>query len=193
MTDGRITIVTGLGRCGTSMAMQMLAAGGYPVIGERPAYERQSAIDLMHNAPQPAFAGVAVKVLDLLYNAPHPEPAYRFVLLTRDHREQAKSQFKFLSVLGGLRVKGGDLRRVRKSLDRELPKLRRLLDTYRAPIMEESFERALSEPKAFADRLAGFVGRELDTCAMARAVISRSPRCYDGLMELNLIDVGAAR
>lgn len=39
MSDKPTIFVSGLGRCGSSMTMQMLDAAGIPCIGDYPAYE----------------------------------------------------------------------------------------------------------------------------------------------------------
>ena len=45
-------LVAGLGRCGTSLMMQMLAAAGLPCVGEFPAYE---VPELNHRKPPLAW------------------------------------------------------------------------------------------------------------------------------------------
>ncbi|HWH75147.1 MAG TPA: hypothetical protein VNV16_12895, partial [Methylibium sp.] len=97
--SGPTTIVSGLGRCGTSMLMQMLHRGGMPCLGPWPSFEVDEARATLAPKFVAEHAGKAIKVLD-------PQriglPAdVRVVWLDRDHRQQAKSHAKFLEILTG--------------------------------------------------------------------------------------------
>ena len=101
-----ITIVTGLGRCGTSLVMQMLHAGGMACAGEYPAFEPEetnpASFDAAYVAAQP---GKEVKLLNLHWQEVQLAPAeYRFIVLRRDPREQARSHAKFLRYTAGIEV-----------------------------------------------------------------------------------------
>ncbi|WP_104019079.1 hypothetical protein [Roseovarius nitratireducens] len=91
-----VLFVTGLGRCGTTMVMQMLQAAGVPCAGTHPAFEdipvTPSGVDHEWLALQ---AGRAVKWIDpTVTRVRHPNGAAIF--LTRDPVEQAKSQLKMI-------------------------------------------------------------------------------------------------
>lgn len=91
-----VLFVTGLGRCGTTMVMQMLQAAGVPCAGTYPAFEdvpvTPSAVDHEWLAQQ---AGRAVKWIDpTVTRVRHANGAAIF--LSRDPAEQAKSQLKML-------------------------------------------------------------------------------------------------
>lgn len=58
-----MVIVSGFGRCGSSMTMQMLAAGGIECLGEWPSFEHPKALKL-DMAWLRAQEGKALKVLD---------------------------------------------------------------------------------------------------------------------------------
>lgn len=66
MTDTPHLIVTGLGRCGTTMTMAMLDAGGFAVAGPRPSYEDAArfGIGRIDHAWLDRQAGRAVTVVD---------------------------------------------------------------------------------------------------------------------------------
>ena len=94
-----IIMVAGLGRCGSSLVMQMLSAAGVPCIGTFPGFE---VLDHhRHRADDPhAWAAIAarkaVKVLDPQLAPPPPGYAYRTIILQRDHAQQADSMLKLI-------------------------------------------------------------------------------------------------
>ena len=91
-----ILLVCGFGHCGSSLVMQMLAAGGHPVTGTWPDFEGSKAASASSAAEWRAMDGRAVKVLDL-HERPLPRGlAGRAVWLDRDPTQQALSQAKFL-------------------------------------------------------------------------------------------------
>ena len=56
------------------------------------------------------------------------------------------------------------------------------------PVLVLQFERILANPKRVAEILQDFVERDLDLESMAKVVANRSAECYDGLLELDLIE-----
>lgn len=91
-----VLFVTGLGRCGTTMVMQMLQAAGVPCAGTYPAFEdipvSPSGVDHVWLNQQ---GGKAVKWIDpTVTKVRHGNGAAIF--MTRDPAEQAKSQLKML-------------------------------------------------------------------------------------------------
>ena len=93
--DNKVVVVCGLGRCGSSLMMQMLSAGGLACTGEAPAYEHPNGVIGGFNGQWLAKqTNKATKVL--LPQYVRFEPAnYYFIWLDRDPFEQAKSTFKF--------------------------------------------------------------------------------------------------
>lgn len=90
-----IILVTGLGRCGSSLVMQMLNAAGIETTGEKPFYEAQQAKLSAFNADWVADQnGKAVKVLGLNHCKLN-KADYKIIYCLRDHKIQAKSQKKF--------------------------------------------------------------------------------------------------
>lgn len=178
-------IVTGLGRCGTSLVMQMLAAGGYPVIGQYPAFEDpRFAPSVGHVDPPPGFA---VKVLDA-HRMSFARCDYRWIVLTRNEDEQARSQLKLLRTYG-LPVDRKMRKVVAKSLRAELPKLFGKAGYVGGPIMRLGFEYILANPAQAARKLAKFVGQPLSCDAMAAQVRHRSPKCLPEMLEFELLGV----
>ncbi len=99
-------IVHGIGRCGSSLAMQMLEAGGWPVVGQYPDYEsdevspfRQGAVTSRraHEITVPgAWLGRAMKLIwPAAWGWGGGSPAV-VVLATRDPLIQATSQVKLM-------------------------------------------------------------------------------------------------
>src|SRR5271163_4870234 len=102
-----IVIVSGLPRSGTSLMMQMLAAGGMPVLsdGERQAdtdnprgYLEWERIKQLPNDPQSIAAGEGkvVKVISRLLLALPAGPEYRIIFMERPLPEVLASQDQML-------------------------------------------------------------------------------------------------
>jgi hypothetical protein len=180
-------IVAGLGRCGSSLVMQMLHAGGFTCVGDFPSFEVPDA-----QKPTPAFiascAGKAVKVLD-------PQRVglpgdVRVIWMQRDISQQAKSHAKFLGVMTGLHYDRAGRRKLEASLARDTLRAMDIIDGL--PLLQMNFEDVLARPHVAAGMLGAFIqAPAFDARAAAGAVHARSPECAPGLdMELNLI--GAA-
>ncbi len=180
------TIVSGLGRCGTSMLMQMLHRGGMPCVGPWPSFEVNEARAALAPAFVAANAGKAIKVLD-------PQriglPAdVRVVWLDRDHRQQAKSHAKFLQILSGAHYDRAGRRALAASLARDTSAALRLIGS--RPLLRMRFEEVLSDPRHAAFQLRSFIGDgDFDIDAAALAVRRRSAACAPGLdMEVSLME-----
>ena len=174
-------IVTGFGRCGTTMLMQMLHAGGMPVVADSTVsfeckeFERPSA-----GMNWQRFAGTAIKILDpqrWLFKGTH---TLRFIFLTRDPKEQAKSQVKFLSAVG-ITPKPGYRQHLTASLRRDYRNVDAVLWPH--PSLRLSFEQVLANPARAAWLIEQFLGLGigLDTAAMEAVVLKRSPKCLPDL------------
>lgn len=190
-----IMVVAGLGRCGTSLVMQMLDAAGLPVVvGDGPpAYEDPTQLGLIRDSRDYAhasawltgLAGQFVKLLDP-FRLKLPRARYSVLWLDRDYEEQAKSQLKFLHVLGlAPKPTAAAVRRI----ERQLPKDRQA--SFRqwrglgvAPTIL-TFERLLRGGDAVAE-LAEWAGMPERASAMAEAIVPRFPACLPGLLEVDL-------
>lgn len=191
MSKKPIILVAGFGRCGSSLVMQMLEAGGIPVTGDWPAFEHPNANitgggeieeDWLDSIP-----GHAIKVLDP-QNGHIPKRDYLCIWCSRDPTEQARSQVKFLSVLCGIRPDRNMIRKLAASYGRDKkPAIRSLLDAGVRSILEVRFEDLVSTPIVAASKIADYVSAP-DVWKMAEAVRTRSSRCADGMtLELDLI------
>ncbi len=176
-----ITVVSGLPRSGTSMLMQMLAAGGLEAFTDakreadednpRGYLEHEKAIKIAADSSWvPEVRGGVVKLVAQLLSYLPSDETYRVVFMDRDLREIVRSQRAMLDRLG---KKGGRLSdsRMMQTLDAQVAKVERMLD--RRPDMDVLFvdyHEVLEDPDAQARRIAEFIGRDLDVEAMARAV-----------------------
>ena len=170
-----LVLVAGLGRCGTSLALAMLAAGGVPVLGEAPGFEPPEA-DFGAEARLPA--GVAVKFLD-----PHRRPAPTVrprlaIWLDRNPVEQAKSQIRFVR-LAGLRAEDNRSARAKwvAMLVRDRSRSVAALKSAGTPLRIFLFESLIQAPEVSAAALAAYLAPwwRLDTAAMAAVVRRRGP------------------
>lgn len=166
-----LTVVAGLGRCGTSMVMQMLAAGGVRCVGQHPAYE----VDEAAHAPLDydwlrQCDGMAVKILDPHRRWTCYQPA-QIIWLDRDAKQQARSQRKFLQAVTGLTPKVGALSAALRS-DRK--KCMRVIAPHHRLMI--SFEDVLRDPHGAAVRLTTVFPR-LDVATAASVVRARSTTC----------------
>lgn len=179
-----VLFVAGLGRCGTTMMMTMLDAGGFPVTGPRSSYE---PIQHWHmGRPDPVWiaaqGGKAVKWIDPtkfragMRNLLPVEPI--IILMERDPREQARSQVKLLADLIGTdrRI----VKAMERSIRRDTPLVRAQMRALGA-VYPFRFEDVLKAPLMVASQLRAILdhnfGTLFDAGTAARAVIPRHPSC----------------
>ena len=176
-----ITIVSGLPRSGTSLMMQMLSAGGLPVLsdGERRAdadnpkgYLEWERIKQLPKDPSimAEAEGKVVKVISqllLLLPAGHE---YRVILMQRPLPEVMKSQEEMLRRRGTYDP-SADTSPVEQAFQRHLIEVNKwLADKPNVQIMRVHYHRVLREAKAVAAELAKFLGAPLDLAAMEQQV-----------------------
>lgn len=178
-----VIVVAGLPRSGTSMMMQMLAAGALPILTDekrvadidnpRGYYELESAKRLRKDRDwlKPAKGKVVKIVAQLLPFLP-PDLPYRVIFMDRDLSEVLKSQSVMLENLGETKARLPDnqleqafrkqLKQVRIWLAKQ-PNIKTLFVSHR-----EAIDNAVS----VAERVNGFLGGELNCRAMAEIVDS---------------------
>lgn len=194
-----VLLVAGLGRCGTSLVMQMLDAAGVPVAGQSPAYEDIPVsvrfVDLDWLDRQ---RGRAVKWIDPV-NAKIVNPEdwrYRVIFLSRDAQQQALSQMKLLG-LSGDRA----LRRIwRAKIERDRTRALRIVDRLCGAhgTLHLRFEDLITHPVSSADRIARFCDAHGfpfgNTFCAAGKVLPRHPACApDMRIDLALMRCADAR
>lgn len=183
-------IVAGLGRCGSSLVMRMLAAGGVPTVGTYPDFEDDVILRLPGPAAQREFAdkgtGRVVKLLD-----PHlrllPSGKYRCIFLRRDPTEQAKSMLKLIGQPADRRAR----RAMESTVVRDTAHAARTCRALDPEGEELTFEQLIANPRSSAVRLARIAGEaghaRLDLDAMEACVIERPTACLPYFLEMELI------
>lgn len=187
-----IVVVTGFGRCGSSLVMQMLDAGGYPVYGGRygyPAYEADEVTSLPDASRWLAAAeGKAVKILDVHRHTPPRGRRYRWIWLDRDPEQQARSQLKFGFFMFGVET---DLEtavpKFTESYRGDRPQCWRVMERLGGEILTLRFEELLSDPEGTAAKLGAFLRSGFKVESASTVVRSRPSDCLPYLLELQLI------
>lgn len=185
---GEVVVVSGLPRSGTSMMMQMLAAGGMNLFidDERPAdesnkkgyFEHAAVKNLAVDASWMMHAtGKAVKVIAQLIPSLPLNYKYKIILMERDIAEIVSSQEKMLIRLG---------RPVQREFSR--PQLERqfgetfdkvcewISQQYNVELIRMHYSEVLADPQLAANKIDTFLGGGLDTSAMAAEVDARMRR-----------------
>lgn len=179
-----ITVVTGLPRSGTSMVMQMLEAGGLPLLSDgcRVAdednpngyFEHEGAKQLRTNkAWIEGTGGCAAKVVAQLL--PHlPKQNYRYIYINRVLEEVIRSQQKMLS-RGESPSNPAQDDSLMRAFAQQVRVIGQLLEKNGAAVLRIEHGDCLTKPKAVVKQINSFLGGKLDENAMARAI---DPRLY---------------
>lgn len=175
-----ITIVSGLPRCGTSMMMQMLHAGGMDVLTDhvrqadsdnpKGYYELEKVKKVRENSSwlDEAEGKVFKAVSMLLFDMPK-DRRYQIVFMERQVEEILASQAVMLDNLG--QAKGADDKEMRRYFEQHLGELKPWiarqshLDAIFVP-----YHGVLKDPARQAQRIADFLRLPLDRQAMAAVV-----------------------
>ncbi|MFQ5743368.1 MAG: sulfotransferase family protein [Acidobacteriota bacterium] len=177
-----IIIVSGLPRSGTSMMMKMLEAAGLPIMTDHQRaadddnpegyFEEERVKDLGKQTDKSWLRqarGKVLKVISHLLEELPDDNFYRVILMRRDLDEVLASQQKMLEHRGKENPIAD-----KKAKDHYLRHLVQVRFMVRAKpnfeLLEADYRRALKEPAAFAAEIGGFLGRRLDTAAMAAIV-----------------------
>lgn len=184
-------VVAGMGRCVTSLTMQMLHAAGVPCIGEWPAFETEaSGVGSFRSDRFAALSETAIKLIDPANLPVGDMPNHIVVWLDRNPREQAKSQVKLLRQMG--------IRLPRHSVRAFEDDIRKSRAKHRArggipggcPFINLRFEDLIVIPQVETPRLAGFLaehGYSVSAEVMAKQVRRRSVGCLPGFLEAELL------
>ena len=177
-----VVVVSGLPRSGTSMLMNMLAAGGLEVMSDgaraadddnpRGYFEMERVTALAEEQDRSwlrASRGRAVKVISHLLKYLPAENDYRIVLVERALPEVIASQNRMLSNRGEHNpvddAATADLYRKHLVAVRGWARRQR-----HCRLLEVKYSEAVAQPRAVAQAIADFLGGGLDVAAMAAAV-----------------------
>jgi hypothetical protein len=180
-----ITIISGLPRSGTSLMMQMLDAGGLPVLsdGERKAdtdnpkgYLEWERIKQLPKEPSliAEAEGKVVKVISQLILSLPSGHEYRIVFMQRPLPEVMKSQDEMLRRRGNaasVADSSAAASAIEEAFQRHLIEVNKWLAAKEnVQLLRVHYHRVLREPKVVAEELATFLGVPLDIEAMIRQV-----------------------
>jgi hypothetical protein len=185
-----VILVSGFGRCGSSLVMQMLDAAGVGTTGEWPAFEDDRVLGLPHRAGWlNQQHGRAVKLLDPHIYTPPPGLPCRAIWLDRNPDEQSKSQAKFLRLVCGKGISRTKRRGLQASYRADRPLCLDLLRSLAGEPLVLSFEGILADPVAASFLIARHcrIPDPVAVAAMAQAVVPRDPNCLPGMMELDFL------
>jgi hypothetical protein len=193
MSD-RIAVVSGLPRSGTSLVMQMLAAGGIAPLCDgvrapdadnpRGYFEHERVRSLARDTSVVAQArGRALKVVVPLLDHLPPGEDYRVLLVERSLDEVVTSQDRMLA----RRAEPGAVdppeiarERLLQLLARQLQQARARLAQRGIPFLAVRHAQLIGDASACAREIARFLDAALDVDAMARAVDPSLHRAFAG-------------
>lgn len=177
-----IIVVSGLPRSGTSMAMQMLGAGGVPLLADdvrRPdAQNPEGYFELERVKSLPAGGdtawldgarGRAVKIVSHLLTWLPEDYAYKVVFMERNLEEVVASQDAMLAARG--EPPQPDATRTARLYAEHLAQVRGFLARRRCfETLTVGYADVIGHPHVQAGRIAAFLGGRLAADAMAAAV-----------------------
>jgi hypothetical protein len=176
-----VTIVSGLPRSGTSLLMQMLAAGGMQVLtdGQRTAdqhnprgyFELEAVKHTRTDHSWLAQAeGKAVKVVHLLLPHLPVDRDYRVIFMQRDLLEIIASQRAMLQQQGRPTANLADSK-LAEIFGNQLSQVRQWLSqNANSRVLELQHRDVIETPLIAAEQIANFLGGGLDPKRMAAAV-----------------------
>src|SRR5512146_1150738 len=172
-----ITVVSGIPRSGTSLMMQMMAAGGMPVLtdGQRSAdannprgyFELESVKALGKNQDIVGQAeGKVVKVISSLLPSLPKQFQYRVIFMCRPLEEVVSSQNRMLERLG-MEVPPTPTAAVIAAFQEHLKKTKSWLSQQpNFEVLYVDYPAVLQTPEEHARKICSFLGRVLDVSAM---------------------------
>jgi hypothetical protein len=181
-----LIIVSGLPRSGTSMLMQMLEAGGVPVLTDavrapdvsnpRGYYELERVKRLHKEVDKSWLAGGEGKALKIIsFLLTHLPGVYRYqvIFMQRSLREILASQNRMLDELGQLHGEATE-DDLLQYYETHLVNVRSFLASQTCfATLGVNYADVLSQPLEESVRIRGFLGRQLDTGRMAEVVETR--------------------
>jgi hypothetical protein len=176
-----ITIVSGMPRSGTSLMMQMLAAGGLPFLsdGERRAdednprgYYEWERIKTLPRDPEciAEAEGKVVKVISQLLFALPRRHDYQIIFMERPLAEVMASQAEMIQ-RRGTAAPALPQSALQAGLQMHLNQVQAWMKASpHIPVQRIAYRELLADPPGTAQRLADFLHCPLDTAAMAAQV-----------------------
>ncbi|MFP6608385.1 MAG: sulfotransferase family protein [Myxococcota bacterium] len=176
-----VTVVSGVPRSGTSLMMQMLAAGGLPLlVDEQRPPDEDNPHGYFEYAPVKASArdvawwggaaGRAVKVVHALLRHLPESGELRIVLMDRDLGEVLRSQRAMLERAGGA-SEAEDEMALARVFEAQLDEARAwAVARPRTALLPVAHRRLIESPAEVVSRIQVFLGGGLDGSAMVACV-----------------------
>jgi hypothetical protein len=180
METATITVVSGLPRSGTSLMMQMLEAGGLPILTDnlrtadpdnpKGYYELEQVKQLERDQSWvPRAVGKVVKVVSPLLRHLPADHSYKIVFMRRDIEEVLASQRHMLVRRG--RPAPDDDEVMAATFRRHLADLEAWLAKQpNMQVLYVAHKAVLDQPAAEIERVNAFLGGALGTQAMAQVI-----------------------
>ena len=170
--DGIITVVSGLPRSGTSMVMQMLAAGGMEILADdrrrsgREQSPRLLRMRTREESPQRQCLvgrgrGKAVKIITQLLPALPMTYRYRILYIERDLDEVLASQRRMLARDGQAAARISD-DQLRRTFSAQSSRIRRWLARQaNVELLAMEYRQIIANPRQMSSAIAEFLGDDL--------------------------------
>ena len=189
-------LVSGLPRAGTSLMMQMLAAGGWPIMADR---ERPPDLDnpegyfewegVKHLRQRPDIIreaeGKVVKVVSMLLPLLPNRHHYRVIFMQRPIEQVVDSQFRMIARRKGRpedptqthhEERNAMIKRLRSHADWTVEHLR-VAPNFE--LFEVDYPKLVEDPGAWVSRIAAFAGRpELPTAMQEQMKAAVKPELF---------------
>lgn len=193
-----LILVSGLARCGTSLLMQMLSAGGWPVYGPDestwPAFEHPIAMS--GQSPTLSATGL-IKWLIPVVPVPRefrpPKTVRGTIFLHRNPLEQARSHLKLMKYMG-MPTGDVDAEAYGRTFARDAPLARAAL-ARSGPVLDASFENLISMPRVVLADIQRFIGDPMDIDAAVKQLRPRKTgaACLPCLLEEEMVEEALRR
>lgn len=186
-------VVAGLGRCGSSLTMQMLSAAGIPSIGSYPDFEDDRTSRFSFNASWlSGLNDCAVKILDAHRLPIKTLQNHILIWLDREPSEQARSMLKFVArMYSGIRQGRNERRALCASIEKDTVAARaKLLAANPLASIRINFENLITRPYGEAAYIAEFLhmfGYAAEAAKMGAVVRDRNPACLPEFLEDRLV------
>jgi len=189
-----LTIVSGFQRCGSSLLMQMLQAGGAPVFHDPemgyPSFETFCTSQTPDDRRWLSrMDGRAIKWLEPRHTCPPVDTGLqmRVIWMKRDYVEQAKSAVKFMQATGFPSLPKDTAKRFAQSYRKdEQPSLD--IWAKRGAVHVQNFEHLLENPQQAVRDVCRFLAASLNETAMAAVVRERPPTRLPYMLEVELME-----
>lgn len=170
--------VCGHGRCGSSLMMQMLQAGGFPVFGDYPAFEPDEVgFSRDPETLLPLISGRAAKILDPQMTTWPDILNVKVIWLDRDRNNQALSQVKFMRWIGAQGIPDNAWKTLARSYGADTAAALRAFKDRGIRPLRVGFEMLITSAPMVTDHVQEYLGVPLDLAAMHAVVRDRDTHC----------------